>query len=406
MLPYNINFGFLAYTVGTDLKVVDLFCGCGGLSLSFELAGYSIVAAFDKWEHAVTCYNSFLAHNAQIMDLSDVEKSVAIIKSIETDLIIGGPPCQEFSHAGRRQEGVQADLTCSFAEIVTLISPRCFVMENVSRARSSEAYKKARATYKENGYGLTEVLLDASRYGAPQKRKRFFCIGIKGETDGFLFDALVNNEVEPITVRQYFNKIGLPLSIDVYYRHPTTYTRRAVFSVDQPAPTVRGVNRPKPSTYKTHSGDALSKHQGSEARALTIQERAAIQTFPTEFSFEQLDISKANLDQIIGNAVPVVLGQAVAKCLKEHLNGSTGASTNGFAEWLREIKGYSDRSISDVYSRLRRAKKLLPERKLDRYFIADLNGVEEFSASASDIKSQIRRAIRLYIEYQETSLIP
>ena len=58
---------------GDSMPVVDLFCGCGGLSKGFELAGFSIVAAFDSWQSALTCYNANFNHNAQFLDLNDVD---------------------------------------------------------------------------------------------------------------------------------------------------------------------------------------------------------------------------------------------------------------------------------------------------------------------------------------------
>src|SRR3989339_470779 len=85
------------------MKVVDLFAGCGGLSLGFQNAGYKIVAAFDNWEPSNIVYSKNFDHKIFDVDLSD-EKNWSEIKKIGGDIIIGGPPCQDFSSAGKRNE--------------------------------------------------------------------------------------------------------------------------------------------------------------------------------------------------------------------------------------------------------------------------------------------------------------
>ena len=110
-----------------------------------------------------------------------------------------------------------------------------------------------------------------------------------------------------MTVREYMGSI---LDIEHYYRHPRTYGRRAVFSIDEPSPTVRGVNRPIPRNYRIHPGDTAPISMN--VRPLTTIERSYIQTFPRDFVFEG---SKTDLEQMIGNAVPVKLAEYVAKSI-------------------------------------------------------------------------------------------
>ena len=160
------------------INAVDLFAGCGGLSLGFQNAGINIMAAFEFWDKAADCYEKNFDHPVMRIDLSDVENAVETILPYKPELIIGGPPCQDFSHAGKRIEAGRASLTGSYAEIIYRIRPNYFVMENVDRAQKSNAYSFARDVFKSAGYGLTEIVLDASLCGVPQKRKRFFCIGI------------------------------------------------------------------------------------------------------------------------------------------------------------------------------------------------------------------------------------
>ena len=173
-----------------DFKVIDLFAGAGGMSLGFQQAGFDIVAAFEKWPVAAECHRANLDHPVYETDLSNVEEAVSVISALMPDVIIGGPPCQDFSSAGKRVEAGRAGLTESFARIVAEVRPTCFVMENVANARKSNAYAVARSIFKAAGYGLTEVVLDASYCGVPQRRKRFFCIGMLGREDGFAEELL------------------------------------------------------------------------------------------------------------------------------------------------------------------------------------------------------------------------
>src|ERR1035441_4342758 len=99
-------------------KVVDLFAGCGGLSMGFEKAGFNVVAAFDNWEPAIQTYKANFNHPIIKKDLNDTSNLKDII-SFKPNIIIGGPPCQDFSSAGHRNENLgRADLTISFAEII------------------------------------------------------------------------------------------------------------------------------------------------------------------------------------------------------------------------------------------------------------------------------------------------
>ena len=113
------------------MRVVDLFAGSGGLSLGFQNAGFDVVAAFERWPAAAKCYRANFDHPALEIDLADVPAAVAEIEKFSPDVVIGGPPCQDFSHAGKRVEADRASLTESFAAIVAAIRPKCFVMENV-----------------------------------------------------------------------------------------------------------------------------------------------------------------------------------------------------------------------------------------------------------------------------------
>src|SRR3990167_8182484 len=295
----------------TNKKTIDLFAGCGGLTLGFQNAGFDVIAAADNWEPVLAVYRANFDNDLHDLDLSDVEKSVATLKRYGAEVVVGGPPCQDFSQAGKRNENLgRGNLTVAFAEIVSRLRPRFFVMENVDQLTKTTKFKEARKILGAAGYGITIRLLDASYCGVPQKRKRYFVVGELGGADDFLGVYLdLSLASKPLTMREYF---GDELGTEFYYRHPWSYMRRAVYDVDEPSPTIRGVNRPIPNGYPGHSLDKVKDL--STIRPLTTLERAQIQTFPKDFIFEG---SKTEMEQQIGNAVPVNLARFVASAIME-----------------------------------------------------------------------------------------
>lgn len=380
------------------MRTVDLFCGCGGMSLGFQMNGYEIVGAFDFWNPAIECYSANLKHPTFYQDLSKKNLSLKLIRPLAPELIIGGPPCQDFSSAGGREEGARANLTISFAKIIKNIRPKYFVMENVSRARSSKAYAEAREIFKSAGYGLTEQVLDASKCGVPQKRKRFFCIGALDAPDGFLTKYLnAGQTIIPLSVRDYFQRNNYELDFDFYYRHPRSYARRAIFSVDQPAPTIRGVNRPKPPEYDPHPGDAAPPEN---VNALSFRQRAYIQTFPANYIFNG---NQAENEQMIGNAVPVNLAAHVARALSAYVANDATLCTVAFSEWLTNAHGYTPFAVKDAVSRIKRCNKFLLLGEADQVeYIHNLDEQEQFKALTKSVRSQLKRAANLYYEYSNT----
>lgn len=294
------------------MRIVDLFCGCGGLSLGFQKAGNDIVAGYDNWDAATDVYRLNFHHPVFKADLMDVEKVTPSVRSFSPDMIIGGPPCQDYSAAGKRdEEGGRAILTVKYAEIVSAVNPEWFVMENVSNIMKYSKVFEAMRILRQSGYGISYTVLNAALCGVPQRRKRFFMVGKLGAEDGFMNNILTKNiSSKEMTMRDYF---GNTLGIDAYYRHPRSYARRGVFSMDEPSPTIRGVNRPMPAGYKLHHNDPVESLEG--IRSLTTMERAEVQTFPNDFLWTG---SKTDIEQMIGNAVPVNLAFFVANAIKEY----------------------------------------------------------------------------------------
>lgn len=294
------------------IRTVDLFSGCGGMSLGFQNVGFEVIAAFDNWKPAVDVYKENFDHPIYDYDLS-TDESKDFISKLKPNLIIGGPPCQDFSSAGKRDDTLgRADLTISYAEIVSSVKPQFFIMENVERIKKSRILKEAISILKSAGYGISMEVLNASYCGVPQARKRFFMVGSLNETDDFLLPYFSKNlSKKQMTIHDY---LGDSLGVENYYRHPRSYKRRGVFSIYEPSPTIRGVNRPIPAGYPKHAGDPVDV--SDNVRPLTTIERSYLQTFPKTFVFSG---SKTNLEQVIGNAVPVKLGEFVASALKEYI---------------------------------------------------------------------------------------
>lgn len=294
-----------------SLKVIDLFAGCGGFSLGCQQAGFKILVGFDNWESAISVYRDNFDHPIINLDLSQ-PLDTNLFKNYDPDMIIGGSPCQDFSSAGKRNEQLgRGNLTLSLAKIVSEVKPEWFIIENVERIEKSSIVSSVLELLQLSGYGLTKIILNASYCHVPQSRKRYFLIGKLGEKEQFLESILIKNlSQKPMTV---FDYLGNSLGIEYYYRHPRSYKRRGVFSIYEPSPTIRGVNRPIPKNYEFHRGDACTIFD--KIRPLTTLERSYLQTFPKTFKFSG---TKTDLEHMIANAVPVNLAKYVAMAIREY----------------------------------------------------------------------------------------
>ena len=293
------------------VRAVDLFCGVGGLSKGLHDSGMDIVAAYDNWPVAVNTYTRNMLHPAERMDLLDIATAVKEVSAHKPDIIVGGPPCQDFSTAGNRVEGDKASLTTAFATIVARCGPPFVLMENVPQVRFSSAYRGMKGILEEQGYQIHEAVLDASYCGVPQIRKRFFMFGWRGGVGiGERLSHWLGAErsQKPLTVKDYLQD---EIDVEYYYRHPRNYSRRAVFTVHEPSPTIRGVNRPVPPNYQ---GNRLDSAPPSVVRPLFSWERSRIQTFPRTWTWSDDGADrKADVELLIGNAVPVNLAAFVGK---------------------------------------------------------------------------------------------
>lgn len=162
------------------LTVASLFCGIGGLDLGFEWAGYEIIWANDIAKAAIDSYPHNFNRSALLGDINEL--SINTIP--DTDIIIGGPPCQSFSLVGqRRPDDQRGQLVYRYVEIIRAKKPRAFVMENVPGMAASNINGKRLPDilveeFMSQGYTVSVMKLDASNYLVPQKRRRIFLVGV------------------------------------------------------------------------------------------------------------------------------------------------------------------------------------------------------------------------------------
>ena len=293
------------------LTAMDLFCGAGGLSLGLIKAGIKPIFAVDHMPLAVEHYNANVGDHAVVSDIAKTApKIIKHGRKLKPDIICGGPPCQDFSAAGKRIEGKRAKLTLTFARIVIAVKPQWVIMENVPRAITSATYGKALRMLKSAGYDIDVAIWDASRHNVPQNRRRLILVGRLGSLPRSVIAARhMNGWRKPLTVRDYFHSINEPLSTDHYFYYPRHYEHRCVYSVDEPAPTMLGRNGGVSGGVGEHPRNIVSPWK---TRPLTERERSLIQTFPKDYKWHG---SKTNINILIGNAVPVNLAESIGKAL-------------------------------------------------------------------------------------------
>ena len=195
-------------------QYIDLFCGCGGLSLGFEQAGFIPRAGIDFKESAINTYRKHFKNAKAIcvdissMDEERIKNELGDLSKI--DVIIGGPPCQGFSNANKNfveEDDPRNKLFFEFMKFVDLAQPSVVVIENVPQIiTKNNGYAKKRITeiFEERKYNVINAILDASDYGVPQKRMRNFFIITKGVP--FDVSRIVKNH-EKITVKEAIGEL-------------------------------------------------------------------------------------------------------------------------------------------------------------------------------------------------------
>jgi len=344
------------------LNVVELFCGCGGTTVGFEMAGYQTVLGIDILEPAISTF--VRNHPTATAILGDIRQisTDTILKLIpdKIDVVIAGIPCQGFSLNNRKRHDTDERnfLYKELLRILSVIKPNAVMVENVSGIRSSSngeiVQAIERGIFEACGLRVNHQLLSACEYGVPQNRKRVVFIGVKN-AQGFNFDDIVKTHGPgcPNPFNTVYDAIGdLPIiesgeHANSYTIVPKTEYQKLMRNNSEkllnhtapthPQETIDKIANTRPGDpmyprFKQRirlKWDELSPTQVSggirpqfqfghpeQARGLTIRERCRIQSFPDTFEVMG-GLVQARVQT--GNAVPPLLAKAVATALKKYI---------------------------------------------------------------------------------------
>ena len=326
------------------MNIISLFSGAGGLDLGFEKAGFKIIWAneYDKeiWE---TFEKNFPYTTLDRRSISKVPSN----EIPETLGLIGGPPCQSWSEAGKSR-GIDDDRGQLFFEFIRVLrdkKPLFFLAENVSgmlASKHSDALENIKNHFIDSGYNLSFKLLNAHDYKVPQDRKRIFFIGFRKDLNitfkfpngfskkRFLKDVIydLKDNVLLAKDKNYTNGSNCKIANHEYMMGGFSsmfMSRNRVRSWDEPSFTIQASGRHAPLHPQAPKMELVEKDkriflQGSEDlyRRLSIRECARIQTFPDSHKFHYNNLSAGY--KMVGNAVPPNLSYYLAKRIIEDLN--------------------------------------------------------------------------------------
>lgn len=370
-------------------KVLDLFCGAGGLSWGFEKVGFEVSWGLDNWGPAV---DTFKANHPKAkiyqVDITKINDSQLKKWFKDVSIIVGGPPCQGFSTAGKRAlDDPRNKLVKEFLRVVKALLPYAFIMENVkgfTNFNKGTLMLELIEELEKLNYNLIYGVLDAVNYGVPQKRKRFFLIGIKNgkpslpepshhgndKNDKFFWKKLkppltfkdATSDLPLIEAGEKAEEYAAPpqnkyqanmrngcskLTLHEAPKHKPYMVElikyipqgKSAFDIMNEIPEELRPTSGYPNSYKrikpdepaptitrnfTTPSSANCIHPFAH-RALTLREGARIQSFPDSYKFVGSFTDKRLL---IGNAVPPLLSLAVAKSIVKSFNFFKKTSKN------------------------------------------------------------------------------
>ena len=294
--------------------VLDLFAGCGGLALGFEVQGFRSIG-YEMKKAAVNTYSGNLSgdcHKA-FLDIGKPDEAA--------EVIIGGPPCQPFSQFGyQRGKRDRRNGFPVFLDAVDRIRPKIAIIENVRGAlyRNKDYLRSVVHELERFGYTVETKILNAVHYGVPQKRER---VVIVASTVGWHWpEPLVT---EPITAGTALGKMAFQEGPDSQYLTPSMDKYIAEYERRSHCVTPRDLHLDRPSRTVTcrNLGAATSdmlrlRMSSGKRRRLTVREGARLQGFPDWFEFAGNEYEQY---EQIGNAVAPLLGLALARSARAAL---------------------------------------------------------------------------------------
>lgn len=342
---------------GTLLRAIDLFSGCGGLSLGLEAAGFSVIAAVELERKAQETYllnhpmARLYAQDIRELDPVDVLRDVSI-KPGELDLLAGCPPCQGFSRLRTRNQRSSVrdernNLVVDFLRFVVAMKPKTVMLENVPALAKDTRFVRMRRELHALGYETVVHVLDAADYGVPQRRKRLIMLASNVYTP-----VLADKAQKRITVRQALDGLGTP-SVTRDKLHSLSENRsKEVRELISMIPKNGGSRSDLGPTYQldchkrsdgfkdvygrmswddvapTITSGCHNPSKGrflhpSENRAITLREAAVLQGFPRNYRFD-VSHGKESIALMIGNALPPPFIAAHARALRQGLMATRG----------------------------------------------------------------------------------
>lgn len=338
-------------------SAIDLFSGCGGLSLGLRRAGFNVIAAIDDDSIATSTYRMnhrrtrVVSRDIRLVDPAKLMQDVALDAG-DLDLMAGCPPCQGFStlrtlNGSRDIDEPMNDLVYQFVRFVRVFLPKTLMMENVPALLSDARFGEIARELGELGYACAADLFSAERYGVPQRRRRMILFGSRDDCPPFPRPVRARR-----TVAQAIRRLNSPEESEDPLHNYSVNRAEHVMAL------IRGIPKDGGSRTDLATSDQLRCHQECDGfrdvygrmawrkpaptitggcinpskgrfihpdqdRAITLREAALLQGFPAAYMFD-MSQGRYAAAAMIGNAFPPKFAEHHARALYRHLKEPVG----------------------------------------------------------------------------------